>query len=256
MGAGRRRRIESLEHVEEEESDRPVGEEDGDDGLDRLIDEMADREPLEREPEPERATGHEFTCRACHLILSRACLADETRMLCADCVAIAEAGEVPHVHHVRHPCPACGDILMVPEREEVSCGFFCPSCGVHLTRRSGHVHLVWNHRGASGGRTMKVLVAESETWLRDVLLGWLREAGFEVVGWPGPEGPDFLCAGARKEGCPLAEDADAIVLDLELESDLLICGVAPWELLHYYPVLGQAGGRADGVRGHAPPATG
>jgi len=150
MGAGRRRRIESLEHLEEEESDRLAGEEDGDDGLDRLIDEMADREPLEREPEPERATGHEFTCRACRLILSRACLADETRMLCEDCVALAEVGEVPHVHHVRHPCPACGEVLMVPEREEVSCGFFCPSCGVHLTRRSGHVHLVWNHRGAAG----------------------------------------------------------------------------------------------------------
>lgn len=38
---------------------------------------------------------------------------------------------------------------------------------------------------------MKVLVAESETWLRDVLLGWLGEAGFEMVGCPGPEGPDF-----------------------------------------------------------------
>ncbi len=87
MGAARRRRIESLEHVEEEGADRLVGEEGGDDGLDRLIDEMADGEPLEREPEPERATGHEFTCRACHLIVSRACLGDETRMLCADCEA-------------------------------------------------------------------------------------------------------------------------------------------------------------------------
>ncbi len=84
---------------------------------------------------------------------------------------------------------------------------------------------------------MKVLVAESEAWLRDVLLSWLREAGFEVVGCPGPEGPDFLCAGTRKEGCPLAEDADAVVLDLELESDLLMCGVAAWELLHYYRSL-------------------
>ena len=106
MGAGRRRRIESLEHVEEEESDRLIGEEDADDGLDRLIDEMADREPLVREPETERATGHEFTCRACRLILSRACLADETRMLCADCVALAEAGEVPCITYVIPARPA------------------------------------------------------------------------------------------------------------------------------------------------------
>ncbi|MGH2650135.1 MAG: hypothetical protein ACRDHK_02850, partial [Actinomycetota bacterium] len=145
MRAGRRRRIESLEQLEEEQGTPLADEDDGDERLDRLIDVMADREPSERVREPERATGREFACRACRLILSRACLADETRMLCADCVAVAEVGEVPHVHLVRHPCPACGGVLMVPEREEVSCGFFCPSCGVHLTRRAGHVHLVWNH---------------------------------------------------------------------------------------------------------------
>ena len=152
MGARGRRRVKSLEQLEEQEANRLVASEEGDAALDRLIDEMADGEPLEREPEPERATGHEFTCRACHLIVSRACLGDETRMLCADCVAVAKAGEVPHVHHVRHPCPACGDVLMVPEREEVSCGFFCPSCGVHLTTRAGHVHFAWNHREAAGRR--------------------------------------------------------------------------------------------------------
>jgi len=81
---------------------------------------------------------------------------------------------------------------------------------------------------------MKVLVVESEAWARDLLVPRLKEAGFEVVTCPGPQGPDFDCAGASKEGCPLAEDADAIVLDLELASDLLVCGVAAWELLHYY----------------------
>jgi DNA-binding response OmpR family regulator len=84
---------------------------------------------------------------------------------------------------------------------------------------------------------MRVLVVESEEWIRDLVVPWLREGGFEVVTCPGPQGPEFVCAGATKEGCPLAEDADLIVLDLELESDLLVCGVAGWELLHYYRSL-------------------
>ena len=50
---------------------------------------------------------------------------------------------------------------------------------------------------------------------------------------PGPERPDFDGAGATKYACPVAESADLIVLDLELECDLLVCGVAAWGLLHY-----------------------
>jgi hypothetical protein len=84
---------------------------------------------------------------------------------------------------------------------------------------------------------MNVLVVESEDWLRERIIPWIREAGFEVLTCPGPQGPDFDCAGASRYGCPLAESADLIVLDLELESDLLVCGVAAWELLHYYRSL-------------------
>ena len=84
---------------------------------------------------------------------------------------------------------------------------------------------------------MKVLIVESEDWLRDRLIPWVREAGFQVLSCPGPQGPDFDCAGASRYGCPLGEAADLIVLDLELESDLLVCGVAAWELLHYYRSL-------------------
>jgi DNA-binding response OmpR family regulator len=84
---------------------------------------------------------------------------------------------------------------------------------------------------------MKVLIVESEGWVRDLLEPWLQEAGLQVVTCPGPQGPGFSCAGATREGCRLAEDADVIVLDLELESDLLMCGVAAWELLHYYRSL-------------------
>lgn len=84
---------------------------------------------------------------------------------------------------------------------------------------------------------MMVLVVESEEWLRELLIPWVREAGFEVVACPGPQGPDFDCAGASTYGCPVAEGADLVVLDLELESDLMVCGVAAWELLHYYRSL-------------------
>ena len=84
---------------------------------------------------------------------------------------------------------------------------------------------------------MTVLVVESQDWLRDRLVRWIGEAGFEVLACPGPQGPDFRCAAAGRSGCPLAESADVLVLDLELESDLLVCGVAAWELLHYYRSL-------------------
>lgn len=84
---------------------------------------------------------------------------------------------------------------------------------------------------------MNVLVVESDARLRELVTTWLREAGFEVVSCPGPQEPNFDCAGAGRYGCPLAESADLVVLDLELESDLLECGVAAWELLHYYRSL-------------------
>lgn len=156
MVAGRTGQIESIERLEERRAELLIREEEeGDAALDSLIDQWVEQESPGREPEAEERREREFTCRACHLIYSRACLANERQMLCADCEALAEAGgepgeEVPHVHRIHHPCPACGALLMVPDREEVSCGFVCPSCRVHLMRREGHLHLVWNHREAVG----------------------------------------------------------------------------------------------------------
>jgi hypothetical protein len=143
--------VESLEKLEDRRSDDLVREEQGDAALVRLIEEIADRQPPEPVPEPYAPSENEFTCRACHLIFARSCLTDRARMLCRDCAALATDGElppheIPAVHHVHHPCPACGALVMVPEREEVSCGFVCPSCRVHLGKRDGHLHLVWNHR--------------------------------------------------------------------------------------------------------------
>jgi hypothetical protein len=151
MAAERRAEIESLEDLQRRRSNELVGEEEGDAALDRLIEEIADRQPPESGPEPHEPTDSEFACRGCHLIFSRSCLADRARTLCRDCAALAAAGElrpreVPQVHRVHHPCPACGALVMVPEREEVSCRFVCPSCRVHLLKRGGHLHLVWTHR--------------------------------------------------------------------------------------------------------------
>jgi hypothetical protein len=143
----------SIEDLESRRSDEPAGEEEGDAALERLIDEMADRHRAEPGPEPHEPAENEFACHACHLIFSRSCLVDHARVLCSDCAALAARSElrpreVPHVDRIHHPCPACSALIMVPEREEVSCGFVCPSCRVHLSKRGGHVHLVWNHRDA------------------------------------------------------------------------------------------------------------
>ena len=152
MDVRRGPKIESLEHLQERQAEHLAREEEeGDAVLDSLIDEMAEREFPERESEAVGPREGEFACRACHLIFSRACIANERLMLCTECAKLAEAGpegEVPQVHRTHHPCPACGAMLMVPDREEVSCGFVCPSCRVHLVRREGHLHLVWNHREA------------------------------------------------------------------------------------------------------------
>lgn len=115
-------------------------------------------------PEPYELMDDEFACRGCGLIFSRSCLVDEPRSFCRDCTALVGEGEpgangVLQVDAVHHPCPACGALVMVPEHGEVSCGFVCPSCRVHLTMRGGHVRLSWDHReaialgAASPGRT-------------------------------------------------------------------------------------------------------
>jgi hypothetical protein len=161
MVAGREGQIDSLERWEARQAELLVREEEeGDAALDSLIEQWVEQEVPVGEPEAEEPQEREFTCRGCHLIFSRACLANERQKLCTDCAALAEAGaepggEVPHVHRIHHPCPACGALLMVPDREEVSCGFVCPSCRVHLTRREGHLHLVWNRREASGGEGLE-----------------------------------------------------------------------------------------------------
>ena len=96
---------------------------------------------------PRSMSGREFTCSSCHLIMARPCLADAERGLCHECVREAAAGILPeHRHVVERPCPVCGRVMLVPERPDAVCGYFCPGCGVHLRTRRGHRHLEWNHR--------------------------------------------------------------------------------------------------------------
>lgn len=75
---------------------------------------------------------------------------------------------------------------------------------------------------------MRILLVQSDPGLRELLAPWLPGAGLEVAacperardGCPPPSG-----------GCALAEDADLVVLDLELQSSRLPCGTPAWELL-------------------------
>jgi hypothetical protein len=153
MADERGRDIESLEDLEERRSRELVREERGDAALAELIEQFGEPKPQGPVPEPYEIMEGEFACRACRLIFSRSCLADDASSFCRDCATLAAeaglpAGEVLQVHRVHHPCPACGALVMVPEREDVSCGFVCPSCRVHLSLLGGHLHLFWNHREA------------------------------------------------------------------------------------------------------------
>ena len=64
----------------------------------------------------------------------------------------ANTQEEVEERRVHHPCPACGALVMVPERADPSRGFVCPSCKVHLWDSQGHLHLVWNHDEVSKNR--------------------------------------------------------------------------------------------------------
>ncbi|MGH2655547.1 MAG: DUF4193 family protein [Actinomycetota bacterium] len=145
-----RQREESLEALEERiERGWAREDEDQEVALEELIEALVRAERTTDPPAPEERRSDEFTCSWCRLIRSRTCLADDARMICEDCAAEERRGPRPTVRHrprVETPCPACGSVVMVPERDDVACGFFCPQCGAHIMRRGGHLHLVWDHR--------------------------------------------------------------------------------------------------------------
>lgn len=81
---------------------------------------------------------------------------------------------------------------------------------------------------------LRVLLVAPDATDRDRIGGWLEGVGHEVLGCPGPGAPDYTCVGSRGGDCPLAEAADVVVLDLDLQSDAALVGTPSWQLLDYY----------------------
>ena len=84
-----------------------------------------------------------------------------------------------------------------------------------------------------------VLVVTEDQKQSDSIGAWLRETGLEVITCPGPQAPSYVCAGGRGEPCPLASNADVVVLDLWLASDTVLTGTPALQLLSYYTSLGK-----------------
>jgi len=83
-------------------------------------------------------------------------------------------------------------------------------------------------------RSQTVLVVGPDEDVVDQIGEWLEGEGFEVAGCPGPRAPDYSCIGSRTWACPLEGEADVVVLDLCLASDLAAEGTPAEELLAYY----------------------
>jgi hypothetical protein len=88
--------------------------------------------------------------------------------------------------------------------------------------------------------SVTVLIVEPEAQTRERLGGLAEAAGFEVLSCPGPHAPTYDCIGVLRDGCPLADAADAVVMDMELDSDLAIQGTGALELVGFYLKTGKA----------------
>ena len=64
--------------------------------------------------------------------------------------------------------------------------------------------------------TRSVLVVEHDDDERARIGRLLEREGFDVILCPGPGAPDYICAGGRGLPCPIAQDADVVVLDMRL----------------------------------------
>lgn len=85
-----------------------------------------------------------------------------------------------------------------------------------------------------GEERATVLLVEQSVEARDRIGRWLEDAGYEVLDCPGPTGPEYRCVAGRGRRCPLVRGADAVVLDLWLESDAVLEGTSAVDLLGYY----------------------
>ena len=82
--------------------------------------------------------------------------------------------------------------------------------------------------------TRSVLVVESGHVERERLAAALEGDGFEVMLCSGPTDPDYTCLGARLGRCPLAMDGCVVVLDMDLDSDVVVQGTSAEGLLGFY----------------------
>jgi DNA-binding response OmpR family regulator len=79
-----------------------------------------------------------------------------------------------------------------------------------------------------------VLLVERSPEVRDRIGGWLERAGYDVLGCPGPTRPEYRCVASKGGSCSLVHGADAVVLDLWLESDAVLEGTSAVDLMGYY----------------------
>ena len=79
-----------------------------------------------------------------------------------------------------------------------------------------------------------VLVVEHDPTERERLASALEGDGFQVLLCSGPTEPDYTCIGSRSGTCPLATEEAVVVLDMSLDSELVMMGTPAEELLEMY----------------------
>lgn len=79
-----------------------------------------------------------------------------------------------------------------------------------------------------------ILIVEPETGLRDRLAAVVEAGDFKVLTCSGPIAPNYPCVGVQGLGCPLTLVSDVVVMDLALDSDLMIEGASAVELIAHY----------------------
>lgn len=82
--------------------------------------------------------------------------------------------------------------------------------------------------------TRSVLVVEHDPTERERLAAALEGDGFQVLLCSGPSEPDYTCIGSRSGTCPLATEEAVVVLDMSLDSEMVMMGTPAEELLEMY----------------------
>jgi hypothetical protein len=83
-----------------------------------------------------------------------------------------------------------------------------------------------------------VLVTDRHS-VRNTLRPALLDAGYEVTSCVGPQPFDYMCRGSRCGWCPLAERADAIILDSDVAGDHAGGGTTADDLVRLYRRMGR-----------------